>query len=165
MKFGDLSRGEIIEYIWDFGDGNYSTQQNPVNQYALGGYYMVCLTVVNNYGIPNTYCDYIHLATSDEERCFADFFFAVDSASLTAEFVQTSHGEPDEFTWFFGDKTGSNKENPASVLTLLLGENIKLPSELKDKIEFCCEKTSPAIQEQPPIPLSPFVNDLPLEAR
>jgi len=113
ISFGDRSQGKIIEYLWDFGDGNHSTLQNPENEYSEGGYYMVCLTVVNSFGIPNTYCDFVQLATSEEERCFADFIYAVDSASRTVEFVQQSHGNPDVFLWNFGDDTPpSTKENP-----------------------------------------------------
>jgi PKD repeat protein len=115
IKFGDRSKGNIMEYIWDFGDGSTSTQQNPTHTYAEGGYYLVCLTVVNSYGIPNTYCDFAPLATSDDERCFAQFFYSVDSASKTVEFFQESHGNPDEFTWDFGDGNASSEENPSHV--------------------------------------------------
>jgi len=112
IKFGDRSKGTIVEYIWDFGDGDVSFDQNPEHSYALGGYYMVCLTVVNNFGIPNTYCDYVQLATSDEERCFAEFFYSIDSISRTVEFVQQSYGNPDGFYWDFGDGVTSVDENP-----------------------------------------------------
>ena len=32
-------------YLWDFGDGQTSTDQNPVHQYESGGYYTAALTV------------------------------------------------------------------------------------------------------------------------
>jgi PKD repeat protein len=37
-------------YLWDFGDGNTSTQQNPNHTYAAGGTYTVCLIATNNCG-------------------------------------------------------------------------------------------------------------------
>ncbi|RMG83101.1 MAG: PKD domain-containing protein, partial [Bacteroidetes bacterium] len=37
-------------WLWDFGDGNTSTAQNPVHTYASPGNYTVSLTVTNNYG-------------------------------------------------------------------------------------------------------------------
>ncbi|MFC2116036.1 PKD domain-containing protein [Bacteroidota bacterium] len=107
IKFADRSKGKITEYIWEFGDRSNSTERNPVHSYVEGGYYPVCLTVVNNFGIANTFCDYVQLATSDQERCLADFFYSIDSVSKTVEFVQQSHGNPDGYIWDFGDGTPS----------------------------------------------------------
>jgi PKD repeat protein len=36
--------------IWNFGDGNTSTQQNPIHTYTVGGTYMVSLTAENECG-------------------------------------------------------------------------------------------------------------------
>jgi len=41
-------------WIWDFGDGNSSTQQNPSHQYAAQGLYNVKLTVIDNRSCSNT---------------------------------------------------------------------------------------------------------------
>ena len=37
-------------YLWDFGDGNMSTDANPTNTYATGGTYTVTLTATNACG-------------------------------------------------------------------------------------------------------------------
>ena len=34
-----------VSWNWDFGDGNYSTQQNPIHSYANNGMYLACLVV------------------------------------------------------------------------------------------------------------------------
>lgn len=39
-----------VTWAWDFGDGNTSTQQNPVHTYASGGNYTVTLTVTSPSG-------------------------------------------------------------------------------------------------------------------
>lgn len=44
-------------YLWDFGDGNTSTSQNPTHVYASAGTYTVCLKVTNNCGIDSTCAD------------------------------------------------------------------------------------------------------------
>ena len=37
-------------YLWDFGDGETSTEKNPVHVYASGGYYTATLTVTGGTG-------------------------------------------------------------------------------------------------------------------
>ena len=44
--FYDNSLGNISEWLWDFGDGTISLEQNPVHQYAESGTYEVCLTII-----------------------------------------------------------------------------------------------------------------------
>jgi hypothetical protein len=39
-----------VNYLWEFGDGSFSTSQNPVHSYALSGSYTVCLTTWVNCG-------------------------------------------------------------------------------------------------------------------
>jgi PKD repeat protein len=41
-------------YFWDFGDGNYSNQQYPSNNYASPGVYLVCLMVTDSM---QNFCD------------------------------------------------------------------------------------------------------------
>lgn len=44
-------------YLWDFGDGNQSTQASPSHTYAQAGQYTLCLTITDATGCSNTYCD------------------------------------------------------------------------------------------------------------
>jgi len=43
--FTDYSEGEIDSWYWDFGDGAFSFEQNPVHVYSDGGTYYPCLTI------------------------------------------------------------------------------------------------------------------------
>ena len=51
-----------VSWSWDFGDGNTSTEQNPVHVYADGGYYTVILTATDSGG--NTAVSEIKLAVA-----------------------------------------------------------------------------------------------------
>jgi PKD repeat protein len=42
------SDGSVDEWLWDFGDGNMSTAQNPSHAYAANGTYEVSLTVTDD---------------------------------------------------------------------------------------------------------------------
>lgn len=55
FQFTDLSLN-ATSWNWDFGDGYYSSLQNPVHQYLSSGLYSVCLTVENSCGT-DTKCD------------------------------------------------------------------------------------------------------------
>ena len=53
VNFTDTSvdaDGTIHSWVWDFGDGNASTDRNPPHAYAAAGNYTVTLTVTDNRG-------------------------------------------------------------------------------------------------------------------
>ncbi|SHF22259.1 PKD domain-containing protein [Mariniphaga anaerophila] len=51
-----------VSWEWNFGDGNTSTEQNPVHVYEEGGYYIATLTAKDNAG--NTASSEVNLAIS-----------------------------------------------------------------------------------------------------
>jgi len=50
VNFTDQSEGVIESWLWDFGDGETSFEQNPVHTYEVPGAYHVTLTVTNPHG-------------------------------------------------------------------------------------------------------------------
>ena len=54
---GTTTTKPISTWAWDFGDGNISTQSNPIHTYVGAGTYNVCLTVTDEIGCINTYCE------------------------------------------------------------------------------------------------------------
>ena len=48
VQFNDTSTGFPTSWVWDFGDGNGSTAQNPTHRYAAAGSYTVALMVANS---------------------------------------------------------------------------------------------------------------------
>lgn len=56
-QFNDATTGGTpVEWCWDFGDGNYSSLQNPVHTYAAIGPYTVCLNIVDANGCHDKKC-------------------------------------------------------------------------------------------------------------
>jgi hypothetical protein len=45
VAFKDKSEGKITTWKWDFGDGTFSNEQDPIHVYAKGGQYIVNLYV------------------------------------------------------------------------------------------------------------------------
>lgn len=70
----NTSTGSNLTYNWDFGDGNSSTQQFPIHQYAGAGTYVICLTVISgNQTCTSTYCDSVTVT----QKMLSAFTFAV----------------------------------------------------------------------------------------
>jgi PGF-pre-PGF domain-containing protein len=66
VQFNDTSTGNVTTWLWDFGDGNTSSSQNPSYEYSELGSYSVTLNVSNAYGYSTvTWADYIKVG--DEE--------------------------------------------------------------------------------------------------
>jgi hypothetical protein len=59
VQFADLTvvslSSPIVSWQWDFGDGIYSSLQNPTHTYTSGGTYTVVLTVTNQCGCVGKY--------------------------------------------------------------------------------------------------------------
>lgn len=49
------SNGPIVSYAWDFGDGNTSSEPEPVHQYTEEGVFDLMLTVIDDFGCETTY--------------------------------------------------------------------------------------------------------------
>ncbi|WP_129596567.1 GLUG motif-containing protein [Methanohalophilus profundi] len=98
VKFTDLSSKEPTQWLWDFGDGNTSTEQNPTHTYANYGSYNVSLTAINDVADDTeTKIDYI--AIDESIICMAKSIgfndsSAVEDSTLTIplELLNVSNG-------------------------------------------------------------------------
>lgn len=111
VAFNDLSTGVIDEWLWDFGDGGTSTQQNPSHEYGDTGYFHVQLIVWSN-GCPDTikFMNYIHIKPP-----IARFVVASNCDDpLKRTFTDQSIGA-DTWDWDFGDGNTSNIQSPVHV--------------------------------------------------
>ncbi|MCX6271481.1 MAG: M6 family metalloprotease domain-containing protein [Bacteroidetes bacterium] len=50
VQFTDLSTGSPTSWLWSFGDGLYSSLQNPIHQYNSSGPFTVSLTIIKSGG-------------------------------------------------------------------------------------------------------------------
>ena len=55
IQFINLTGGDYQVIIWDFGDGNFSNQENPTHTYTTPGTYTVTLTVTYPFGCTYAY--------------------------------------------------------------------------------------------------------------
>jgi len=103
VEFGNTSQYGI-SYLWDFGDGNTSTEENPVYEYSDYGDYEVCLHVINECGTA-IYCDSVKFCKSPTAS------FSYETDDLRADFMNTSL-DADSYFWDFGNGYYSSEESP-----------------------------------------------------
>ncbi len=117
VNFTDLSNGSPVAWLWDFGDGQTSVEQNPSHVYTRGGTYPVGLTVHNGAGAATIWRDAcITVSESPPNAAFgAD---PTDGQTpLTVAFTDLSSGNPTSWEWNFGDGGTSLEQNPGHVYT------------------------------------------------
>lgn len=117
---------EALSYLWDFGDGNTSTEQHPTHTYAAEGSYMITLTAINDCN-ENSFSREIGTALLPQ----AEFTVANDRngcAPFEVEFMNASMGSIDSIQWVFegGFPDSSNEENPVVVYDLPGNYNVRL---------------------------------------
>ncbi len=67
VQFNDSSTNAVT-WLWDLGDGNFSTDQNPLHNYAAAGNYTVCLIVTDLFNCdPDTICKPVSFATGIDD--------------------------------------------------------------------------------------------------
>lgn len=110
ISFGNTYTGDITDYWWDFGDGQYSDLSEPIHHYDTAGTYWVCLTITNTCGNDTTICDSIVVDIICES--FNGTQISVILNGLVGSFDNSYDGNAIDWWWDFGDSQFSNLENP-----------------------------------------------------
>ena len=104
--------GALDNWLWEFGDGNTSTNQNPTHQYANAGIYIVNLTVTDINGCQGYYSDTIVVDTLPIANFNATEVCHTFPTVFTDQSTNTS-GTVNQWNWNFGDGSGtSTDQNP-----------------------------------------------------
>lgn len=106
--------GHVTGWLWDFGDGEKSTEVNPSHTYQQPGYYTVSLTATGAGGSNTlTRQEYIH--ATPPPGPVAEFTAQPTSgdAPLTVQFTDQTVGDVTHWLWNFGDGETSAEQNPS----------------------------------------------------
>ena len=114
-----LSKGQVAQYTWDFGDGDSSRNKSPIYCYKTAGQYNVSLTVISDSGCSAT-LKKINMVTIYAPPKAA-FSYSPNPATIETPAIQFTDKSKDFngnnvifWTWSFGDNSdsSSNAENP-----------------------------------------------------
>ena len=104
VHFYDNSTGDVVAWIWYFGDGSSSTEQNPVHIYEDNGTYTVRLVVIDSSGASKYVEKDITIENVPPVAVAGD---DVISHNLTIELNGSQSYDMDgsivNYTWDFGD--------------------------------------------------------------
>lgn len=110
--FRQAAFGNITEWLWDFGDGNYSQAPDPIHIFEDDAVYNVCLTVFDDSGAcADTYC--YGIESYDDTLVQARYtWYPVPGNSATVQFYDLSLGNVTDWSWDLGDGRTVNTRNP-----------------------------------------------------
>lgn len=92
---------EGVNYNWDFGDGNYSSEENPVHTYNYSGSYYCTLTVYDSLmNYLGDYYKYISVYSADNY-----LYLSKSEVCPNEQFYVSINGNSSSVTWDFGDGT------------------------------------------------------------
>ncbi|MCX5771877.1 MAG: S8 family serine peptidase, partial [Candidatus Hydrogenedentes bacterium] len=109
VQFSDLSTGGPTSWLWEFGDGETSSEQNPGHTFTSSGIYSVCLTVSNGCG-SDVFCADIAVSGDPDAEFSGSPLYG--NAPVNVQFSDLSTGAPAAWAWDFGDGETSTEQNP-----------------------------------------------------
>ena len=121
VKFTDLSTNIPTSWVWDFGNGQLSSLQNPTVNFSTPGTYTVKLIARNTAGIDEEEkINYITVFPSPAASFRANITTACVPATI--QFTDQSSSPPNggtitSWSWNFGDGGTSTSQNPSHQYT------------------------------------------------
>ncbi|WP_373838585.1 PKD domain-containing protein [Methanospirillum sp.] len=109
VRFTDKSY-QATSWLWDFGDGTTSTEQNPIHTFTEEGRYTISLITNGDDKGKAVKNDYIRVAKGPT----AKFVFAPKDVTvgIDVQFTDLSSGNPTSWLWHFGDGSSSPLQSP-----------------------------------------------------
>lgn len=115
VQFTDSSKGRILGYAWNFGDGHTSTEPHPAHIYETADTFTVSL-IVSGHSRSDTLIrpDYI---TVTEPPPIANFTADTTEGAVPFEvrFTDQSSGSISSWSWEFGDGRIASEAHPVHV--------------------------------------------------
>ena len=157
--FTDRSTGVPTQWLWDFGEGTSSVEQNPAHTFSNAGTYSVTLTVTNSKGTATTTQSNLVTVAVNPPLLNAKFTGTPTTgvAPLPVQFTDGSVGGVTAWAWEFGDGATSTEQSPAHTYTANGQYTVKLtvtsPSGTNSRI-----KTNAVTVSAAPVTLTPVAD-------
>lgn len=111
LHFYPVSSTGVSSYYWNFGNGSFSTSEDPWRYFTSPGTYYVCLTIVTTGGSTCTQCDTVQVVGPTPPVCNASYSYYTISNPDSLHFYPTGTAAS-SYYWSFGDGSTSTQEYP-----------------------------------------------------
>ena len=117
-EFSIQSNEPIVSILWDFGDGNTSTVENPTHIYAAAGTYMVRADVTVASGTQTETREIVISevpvanAISNIEQCHSESTYSMDLGTLDTQVLGTQSATTFSVAYFATQADADNNTNP-----------------------------------------------------
>jgi gliding motility-associated-like protein len=157
VAFTDLSTGATA-WLWDFGDGGGSIQQNPTHAYTNIGCFDVTLTADNN-GCQDVETKPNYICVVGTDAAFTRTPFPACDTPATITFTNTSTGIPAQIKtlWRFGDGTTATTFHATHTYATTGGFIVTLISN--DTVNNCIDSVSHPVTISKPNAAFTMAND------
>ena len=115
VQFTNQSTGLIDEYLWEFGDGFTSTDENPTYIYNEPGVYTVSLTASGLGGVNKVVKENLIKVESFYPIAGFSADKTVGTHPLSVQFSNQTKGTANQLLWDFGDGNSSTEQNPTHI--------------------------------------------------
>jgi gliding motility-associated-like protein len=114
LSFTDVSTSSrpLVDWDWNFGDGNFANFQNPSHVYTSSGLFDVSLLVKNEYGCSSSFTLPNYIQVDEAPTVNFDATPKVSCAGENIDFSDLSSLGTNNWEWSFGDNSTSNTQNP-----------------------------------------------------
>lgn len=108
---GSDTYGDIVNWAWNFGDGKFSSLENPSNTYVFAGTYSASLTITDEFGCTadTTLIDFLTIKGPSGDP---DWSTTGDICGQIFGFEVTNQNDVSSIIWDLGDGTSENNINP-----------------------------------------------------
>jgi PKD repeat protein len=132
VQFLDQSKGEISQWLWEFGDGNQSAAKNPKHTYMKAGTYHVTLTVSGTGG--STLNKKENAIVVEPSEVDFSVLSQTGPAPFTVTFInQTTLAQVNAWQWNFGDSQTSTLKNPVHMYEMPGRYTVKLTARVDEE--------------------------------
>lgn len=126
--------GEWVSFVWEFGDGNTSTERNPTHVYSTDGYHTVELTAYASSGSSVSVVEPALVRVG--KLSFSVEYDSEGTPPVSAYFTNTSIAptgyEYVDWDWTFGDASlGSGATGPSHVYGEYGSYNASLTAKMR----------------------------------
>jgi PKD repeat protein len=115
ISLTNTSTGNAVEYEWDFGNGQNSTEFEPMLSYETEGYFDINLTAINERGCESNIIIDSAVAILHPVANFSAFPTFAFCPPLIVGLTDLSLGNVVEWEWDFGDQSSSTLQDPSHI--------------------------------------------------